>query len=83
MPQHEDDLEEFRKKFWRLLKREANQRTGPQVIEALKRASKATWDIGADDAWKEMSKEAQARIADAYDLIWMTALALELRKMKK
>jgi hypothetical protein len=83
VPQHERDLAQFRSKLWRLLKKEGDGLTAQQAISALQAASQGIWDTTIDSEWKTMSRTAQDRIADAFDITWMTAFALKLRKMKK
>lgn len=78
------DVNLLRYSLYKVVENNAKPLTGAQVIRALKGISEEMYDAGVDDAlrWTEREMQSWDNIASAWDLTWLTLLAVRLRMMQ-
>jgi len=75
------DIKELHTQFWTTLKQNAEGLTGVQVLEALDEITEEIWNAGIDAAYIRATFVNETNINEAWDYVWMTALAIKLHKM--
>jgi hypothetical protein len=80
---HLQDLANFRANLWRTLDRNARHLTGLQVVHALRKISDEVYFAGIDSAYTTTKARDQQNLADAWDLTWLTALNIELLRLRR
>jgi hypothetical protein len=76
------DIAAFRENLWRTLERNSTGLTAADVLAALKTISDDIYLAGVDDAYVKTDVASSPAIADAWDLTWVTALTIRLRRMQ-
>src|ERR1041385_8447346 len=76
------DIAAFRESLWATLNRNAAGLSGDQVVTALKLISDEIYDAGIDAAYPRARVNNRKNLADAWDLTWVTALSVELRRQQ-
>lgn len=72
---------EFRARMWAAFRSNAKGKTGPQIVDALERASEKTYAAGIDHAYAGWKLNVD--LAEAFDLTWLTAVNIELTQRAK
>lgn len=74
-------LADFHSRLWHQFRDLAKQRTGQQVVDALKAASEKVYAAGIDKAYAGLPLD--ETLALGFDMTWLTAAMIELRMMRK
>lgn len=76
------DIGALRKQLYAVVEKNAAGKTGPEVVRALKRISEVMYGSGVDEALRKTEQKMKNwdNIADAWDLTWLTVLAIELKR---
>lgn len=80
---HLRDLADFRASLWTTLAENAAHLTGLQVVQALRKISDDVYYAGIDRAYVNTKVRDPQNLADAWDLTWLTALNIELLRLRK
>jgi hypothetical protein len=77
------DVAAFRESLWKTLDRNSVGLSGADVVKALKVVSDDIYHAGIDEAYIEAPVKDQRNVADAWDLTWVTALSVDLRRRQQ
>jgi hypothetical protein len=77
------DVAAFRESLWKTLDRNSVGLSGCDVIKALKVISDDVYHAGIDEAYTRAPVKDPRNVADAWDLTWVTALSVDLRRRQE
>jgi hypothetical protein len=77
------DVAAFRERLWTTLDRNSKGLSGADVVKALKVISDDIYHAGIDKAYTEAPVKDPRNVADAWDLTWVTALSVDLRRRQQ
>jgi hypothetical protein len=77
------DVAAFRESLWKTLDRNSAGLSGRDVIKALKVISDDVYHAGIDEAYTRASVKDPRNLADAWDLTWVSALSVDLRRRQE
>jgi len=77
------DVAAFRESLWKTLHRNCRGLSGADVVEALKVISDDIYHAGIDTAYTEAAVKDLRNVADAWDLTWVAALSVDLRRRQQ
>jgi hypothetical protein len=77
------DVAVFRESLWKTLDRNSEGLSGADVVRALKVISDDIYHAGIDQAYVEAPVKDERNVADAWDLTWVTALSVDLRRRQQ
>jgi hypothetical protein len=77
------DIAVFRESLWKTLGRNSEGLSGADVVDALKTISDDIYRAGIDNAYVEAPVKDERNVADAWDLTWVTALSVDLRRRQQ
>jgi hypothetical protein len=77
------DVAVFRESLWKTLTRNSEGLSGTEVVKALKVISDDIYHAGIDEAYVEAPIKDDRNVADAWDLTWVTALSVDLRRRQQ
>ena len=77
------DVAAFRESLWKTLGRNSKGLSGADVVKALKVVSDDIYHAGIDEAYIAAPVKDQRNVADAWDLTWVTALSVDLRRRQQ
>jgi hypothetical protein len=77
------DVAAFRESLWKTLDRNSEGLSGADVVRALKVISDDIYHAGIDQAYVEAPVKDERNLADAWDLTWVTALSVDLRRRQQ
>jgi hypothetical protein len=78
-----EDVAAFRESLWKTLERNSEGLSGAEVVDALKVISDDIYHAGIDEAYVAAPVKDQRNVADAWDLTWVTALSVDLRRRQQ
>lgn len=77
------DVAAFRESLWKTLDRNSEGLSGADVIKALRVISDDIYHAGVDEAYTRTPVRNPVNLADAWDLTWVTALSVDLRRRQQ
>lgn len=77
-----EDVARLRDSIYKMLQHRHGHLTGTQILSALQEISEDVHRAGMDQAWEDADIHDLENVADAWDLIWLSALAIRLHKIK-
>ena len=77
------DVAAFRESLWKTLDRNSEGLSGRDVVKALKVVSDDVYHAGIDEAYTRTMVKDGRNLADAWDLTWVTALSVDLRRRQQ
>ena len=73
----------FRESIWKTLDRNSQGLSGVEVVKALKIISDDVYHAGIDKAYTRAPVKDPRNVADAWDLTWVAALSVDLRRRQQ
>ena len=77
------DVRAFRESLWKTLERNCQGLSGAEVIDALRRITEDIYHAGIDEAYVRTRVRDTRNVAEAWDLTWVTALSVDLRRRQE
>jgi hypothetical protein len=77
------DVAAFRESLWKTLDRNSKGLSGGDVVRALKVISDDVYHAGIDEAYTQAPIKDPRNVADAWDLTWVSALSVDLRRRQQ
>jgi hypothetical protein len=77
------DVAAFRESLWQTLDRNCEGLSGSDVVKALRVISDDIYHAGVDEAYTRTRVKDPRNVADAWDLTWVTALSVDLRRRQQ
>jgi hypothetical protein len=77
------DVAAFRESLWKTLDRNCEGLSAADVVQALRRISDDIYHAGIDEAYTTAAVRDPRNVADAWDLTWLTALSVDLRRRQE
>jgi hypothetical protein len=77
------DVAAFRESLWKTLERNCEGLSAADVVKALRITSDDIYQAGVDEAYTRTRVRDPRNVADAWDLTWLTALSVDLRRRQQ